>query len=1505
MDRGQGCFSTFLVLMLAGTTAAQNVITTIAGVDTVFNGDGQLALTVPLGYVNGVATDTAGNVYFTDPREHLVLSVDTSGVLHVIAGNGIAGYSGDGGPATAAAIAAADNPDQYIGLAAVSLGGIAVDPQGNIYFADSKRVRMVNPSGIITTVAGGGGKTPANGVLATNASLGIVSGVVIDNAGNLYFSENSQVLKMAPGGMLTIYATLRHPLGLALDAQGNLYAADTNPALVPDSLVYKITNNGQVTTVAGGGTKVPATGLNPLSMELLSASGVAVDASGALYVFASQNGYLLKISGIGTAQPTTTLITSTLQAAFASNIPAAGAFVVGSRTYDSNTIAFDSSGNLYIADSRDDYLGKIDTHGVFTAVAGNGNYGYGGDGGPAQGALIQGPTGITATPDGTIYFIDRLNFRVRSISPNGIISSVLSPSTCATLAKNEVIDAVLADPTGSGNVYVLLQHSLLEVTPAGAVTQILVTTSSLIGQCGDGSTAKVISIGNGGSLTSDAAHNVYLSNSAANTILKITNGNLQIVAGAASGAVGISPAGAPEPGSPLSSPTGVLADGRGGMYFEELDSTALVTQFANNTLRYVTPAPGSQVVNIAGSGVPGPFSDGIPAVQANLGMPADTGMALDSSGNLYFADGFDFRVREVITPNGTSNGIIATFAGNGLDQNAGDGGLATDASFITPQGLWFDAQGNLLITDRSANRIRKVLAKPPSISVLPIAMSFTAKSGGALTAPKHITMTSPVGGLAFAVNVASTVDWLVVDTTTGATPQLVDVRVDPTNLAQGSYRATILITSPLAIPVNTSVTITVQVSAPDIPSLSVAKSGLSFTYPKNSTATQTQLVQVSNSGSGSLAFTAGAQAANGGNWLNVTPASGSVTPKAPINLSVAAASKGLAVGTYTGSVTITSSTTGETATVMVTLTVSALDQAMRLSHAALSFTAVVNGGVVPPASFNVGNIGRGTMNFTVSTNTLTGGSQWLSATPGTGTATAGAVAPVVTVTVNPSGLAPGFYYGQVRVDSPAAANTPHMATVALRVLPSDQDPGPVIVPSEIVVTAVQGAPPPGAMDLFVYNVSATPQTFVSTIDASNPNDKFSFIPQNGTISLTEPARMIVQPLTSGLAVGVYNAMLTLQFSDGNVRRVGIRTIITPAPVAPAAIGGHAETPRDAGCTASQLVPVITVLGQSFSVPAAWPVALQTTVNDDCGNTLDSGSVKVSFSNGDAPLSLQPDGQGGSWNTTWVSGNNSGPVTLTVTANDPTRNLTGTREVTGGLGDPAPAPVVTAVVSSASFARNTPLAPGSIISLGDQNLSNGTAKAQVFPLGATLADATVVMGNYTLPLYYSSTGLINAVAPAGISINTSHQIVVQRGTTLSVPITVDVGPAEPAIFTYPLPDAPNQGTIVNALTYVVAQPGSPVTAGDPVAIFCTGLGAVDQTVPDGVGAPSPPANTVVKPTVTIGGQPAHVDFSGLTPGLAGLYQINVILPTGITPGNQVPVVISIDGQTGPALTMAVK
>jgi trimeric autotransporter adhesin len=1487
-------------LLLPGALAAQNVITTIAGLDPIFNGDGKPAIGVPLGYINGVATDGSGSVYFTDPLEHLLLRVNPDGTLSVVAGNGIAAYSGDGGPATSAAIAQADGPDQYVGrIFEVGLGGIAVDKNGNVYFADGHRVRRVAKDGTIMTLAGGGSQVPGDGGPATAAALGIVTGVALDSAGNLYFCEGNRVRKMTVDGTLTTYAgndasgysgdglastaLLSQPMGLAFDGQGNLYVAD-GPGSNFDAHIRMITIGGRITTIAGGGTKFPVDGAAPLTLDLGFTSGVAVDSLGAVYVFSPFDGYLLKFSG-----GSTTLITKTSASAFADNLPARNAYVVGQRQFDNSGIALDAAGNLYVADSRDGRLCKIDKQGILTTLAGNGNYGFAGDGGPAIGAYLQGPAAMTQVPNGTIYFLDTLNVRVRAIAPNGVISSVLSADNFPGLGVAEILNGIASD--SSGNVYVLLGDRVLELTPDGNI-QVIVNRASQQGDTGDEGPAVLATIQFGGGLAHDAAGNLYISDTTSARIRKIAvDGKIHTIAG--TGKPGDAPDGAVAALSPISLPTTLLPDGLGGLYFEELPTNTM-----GNVVRYITPD--GRLKTIAGTGQGGFSGDGGPAPLAGTSMQLRAGLALDKSGNLYLSDSFNNRVR-VVSP----NGIINTFAGNGTNANAGDGGLARNASLFIPRGLLFTANGDLLISDVAGNRIRRVLAAPPPISVSPTQISFSAKAGGAQTPPQKLTIESPVTGLAFSVGKSPSADWLVIGAGGGATPQLINVRVDPANLSPGNYQATITITSPQAATMNTNIAVTLQVAPGDVPKLAVNKAALSFTFPSNPAASQTQTVRVLNAGSGSLAFTASAQASTGSNWLSVSPASGLATPQSPLQLLVNANPTRLAVGTYTGVLTIASSTTGETVTVPVTMTISNLDQAIRLSHRALSFTAVSGGGIVPPGSFAITNIGRGTMNFTVSTQTLSGGQQWLSATPQSGTATSGSSSPTAAVTVNPAGLAPGFYYGVVRVDSPQAANTPQVATVLLRVLPVDQDPGPSVEPSEIIVTTTQGATSPGSTNILLYNVSAKPQTYVSSFVAASPDYKLSFTPANSTLNLTQPTRLVLQPLTSALAAGIYDAELTLQFSDGFIRRVGVRTIVKPALGSASSASSNAS--RDTtSCTPSQLIPAITTLGQSFGVPAAWPVALKAEVRDDCGNELDSGTVNVSFSNGDPPLSLQSI-QNGLWHTTWVSGRNNGPVTITLTANDPVRNLLGTREVTGGLGDSSKSPLLNAAVSAASFAPNAPLAPGSIISLFGLDLANGTASAGSIPLGGTLAGGTVVMAGRVLPIIFASNGQINAVVSAGININTSQQIIVQRDLTLSVPIPVDVGPAAPAIFGYPFPgDPPNQGAILNALTYIAAHPATPVTAGDVLAIFCTGLGAVNSAVPDGAGAPgSPPASTSAAATATIGGKNAKVTFSGLSPGFVGLYQIDAIVPDGITPSNQVPVIISIASQTSPPATIAVK
>lgn len=164
--------------------------------------------------------------------------------------------------------------------------------------------------------------------------------------------------------------------------------------------------------------------------------------------------------------------------------------------------------------------------------------------------------------------------------------------------------------------------------------------------------------------------------------------------------------------------------------------------------------------------------------------------------------------------------------------------------------------------------------------------------------------------------------------------------------------------------------------------------------------------------------------------------------------------------------------------------------------------------------------------------------------------------------------------------------------------------------------------------------------------------------------------------------------------------------------------------------------------------------------------------------------------------------------------------------------------------------------------------------------------------------------VNLQVPFDLNINTTQQILVQQGATYSLPVGVDVAPAQPAAFL-------SGGSIIavayrGSNTPFLVSPSAPATSGDVLVIYAGGLGVTDTAVANGAASPSSPlARTKAPVSVTIGGLDAAVAFAGLAPGFVGLYQINAMIPSGITPGSAVPVTISVSGQTSPPAAMAVQ
>jgi uncharacterized protein (TIGR03437 family) len=283
--------------------------------------------------------------------------VNAAGVISTVAGNGVNAGTGDGGPATAASLS--------------DVSGVAVDPAGNLYIADdsNRRIRKVSPSGIITTIAGVGVQGfSGDGGPATAAMLGRAEALALDSAGNLYFADsvNQRIRKIDVNGVITSIAgtgvdgytgdggpataaQLGFPIGVAVDSGGNVYIADGD-----NNRVRKVTPAGIISTVAGNGDGAFA-----------GDGGPAIDAS--------------------------------------INIP--------------SDVAVDAAGNLYIADAGNNRIRRVDTSGNITTVAGTDDNGYSGDGGAATQAMLNYPWGLGVDPSGEVYIGDRVNSRVRTLSP--------------------------------------------------------------------------------------------------------------------------------------------------------------------------------------------------------------------------------------------------------------------------------------------------------------------------------------------------------------------------------------------------------------------------------------------------------------------------------------------------------------------------------------------------------------------------------------------------------------------------------------------------------------------------------------------------------------------------------------------------------------------------------------------------------------------------------------------------------------------------------------------------------------------------------------------------------------------------------------------------------------------------------------------------------------------------------------------------------------------------------
>ncbi len=627
-------FSAAALALLFATAAFPQTYTasTFAGV---FLPENLPGASVSLNQIGGVAVDAAGNVFLSLPGYGAVVRLDaTTGILTRVAGNATNGFSGDNGPAVNAQI--------------YGPYGLALDPAGNLYIADTgnRRIRKVS-NGIITTVAGngfdgaagdGGPATSAqlnptalavdaagnlyisvasgtvrkvtNGVIASVAGIqGYFTSIAVDAAGNLFLLDGltPRVLKVSNGVVTTFAGNGTYgfsgdngpataaqfggdpddggPFGIAVDSAGNVYIADTSNARV------RKVSNGIITTVAGGSTAIPLTG--PAS--------VTVDSAGALYVSDAANsgvfqGDRLKKIANGAV---TTIAGNGYISYSGDNGPAASA-----QFNQPQGVAIDSAGRIYIADTQNNRVRMI-ANGVVTTIAGTGVQGFSGDNGQATSAQLSTPAAVALDPAGNLYIADVNNFRIRKVS-GGVITTVAGTAGYTPCS-------VAADSAGNVYVYDCAHPRLLKVSNGVATTL----------------------PANGGGLAVDAAGNLYMTNAGA--IIELSNGVASTIAGG----------------------TGIAFDGAGNRYIADgnLGFVRKLSNGTNTTFPMTTP----------------------------LAFPSG-GMAVDASGNIYGADTIRILVLKpggaILPPtsvsvdfvnNAASNlfmgiapGEIVTFKGSGL-----------------------------------------------------------------------------------------------------------------------------------------------------------------------------------------------------------------------------------------------------------------------------------------------------------------------------------------------------------------------------------------------------------------------------------------------------------------------------------------------------------------------------------------------------------------------------------------------------------------------------------------------------------------------------------------------------------------------------------------------------------------------------------------------------------------------------------------------------------------------
>lgn len=610
----------------------------------------------------GVVKDSAGNIYFSAPSSGYVYKL-SGGSVSVYAGIGISGFGGDGGKATSA----------ILGQPA----GLAMDSHGNLFIADigNSRIREVDTSGTITTVAGNGVKC-----FPSTTACG--------------------------DGGPAVNANFDFPIAVALDGAGNLYIAD--------AFDYKIREVNAathvITTIAGTGdpcgnpTSLCGDGGAATAAQLNYPTGVAVDGSGNVYISDTKD-HRIRLIAAGTGIITTVVATGgpcpNPTMACGDGGPALNSFL-----RLPGQISVDAGGDIYIADTGDNRVRFVDasTQNIST-IAGTGVQGFSGDGGSATSAALDQEVAMFVDGGGTVLLADTGNQRVRQLVIGGNISTIAGGGSGGD--GGPATSAMLASPydvaeDAAGNLYIADQFNnrIRKLDFSGGIASAMISTvagNGSMGYSGDGGLAVNAMLDAPTGIAFDSLGNMYIADANNSVVRKVDAGTGKISTYAGNGSTcfpttsGCGDGGAAT-GASISYPIAIAVDSNNNLY---------ISDYYSHKVRKVTASTGI-ISTVAGTGIMGSKGNGGLATAANLNHPV--GLALDSSANVYISDSFNNEIRKVTA----STGIISDYALNGGVCLCGNGGPAIKGSMWNPLELSMDPLGNLFIGGGNDNVVQRV-----------------------------------------------------------------------------------------------------------------------------------------------------------------------------------------------------------------------------------------------------------------------------------------------------------------------------------------------------------------------------------------------------------------------------------------------------------------------------------------------------------------------------------------------------------------------------------------------------------------------------------------------------------------------------------------------------------------------------------------------------------------------------------------------------------------------------